>query len=239
MFPNQGLFSTSAALNLLYPQPPPAKSLGYYWYTLAPHYHVGEFNGPIDLHFQTTFRNLHFEGGSPNTLLVQFDPSYGRCLYVITAADRADPNLPQLAREMSSITNLSLIQRQAPAGWKVPEAMFGAEPSHTTWCYYFEKADLARQFGDWAQVAALGDQARQQGYSPQENSAALQEWRPFIQGYAAVNRWSDAASLTIQLGQENDAFAPQACALWQGLNGAAQRPETAKVMAQLACSAPG
>ena len=219
VFPNQGLFSSSAALNLLYPQPTPTTSLGYWWYTLSPRYHAGQFSEPIQLNFQTTFRSLHFEGGSPNTLLVQFDPSYGSCLYVVTQADRNDPNLPLLDREMASLTNLSLIQPQPASGWKPPEAMFGPEPSRTSWCYYFEKADLARQSGDWAQVAALGDQARRKGYSPQQKSAAAQEWRPFIQGYAAVGRWKDAADLTIQLGQKGGAFKSAACEIWQQAAG--------------------
>jgi len=36
----------------------------------------------------------------------------------------------------------------------MPEDIFGKEPPHT-WCYYYEKAELARQAGDWEQVAKL------------------------------------------------------------------------------------
>ena len=35
--------------------------------------------------------------------------------------------------------------------------------SEDRWCRLFELADLARQRGDWAQVAALGDEAIEQG----------------------------------------------------------------------------
>ena len=36
------------------------------------------------------------------------------------------------------------------------------EPSHG-WCYYFERADLARQMGDWEKVAELGEYGFQTG----------------------------------------------------------------------------
>ncbi len=36
--------------------------------------------------------------------------------------------------------------------------IYGPEPAHN-WCYYFERADLARQIGDWTQVTNLGDKA--------------------------------------------------------------------------------
>ena len=40
--------------------------------------------------------------------------------------------------------------------------MFGSEPPHL-WCYYFEKADLARQLQDWQSVLQLEKQARARG----------------------------------------------------------------------------
>lgn len=61
-----------------------------------------------------------------------------------------------------------------------PAMVFGSEPSHS-WCYYYEKAELARQQGDWDEVRQLGDDARaNQVFS----TAYLIEWIPFIQAYA-------------------------------------------------------
>ncbi|HEY3345760.1 MAG TPA: hypothetical protein VGJ97_12570 [Anaerolineaceae bacterium] len=240
VFPNQGLFSSSAALNLLYPQPPVTGNLAYWWYTLSPRYHVGQFSEPIHLNFSTTFRSLSFKGGTPNSLLVNFDPTYGNCLYVVTKADQNDPALPSLVKDMASITNLSLIQPQPQNGWKPPEAMFGTEPSHT-WCYYFEKGDLARQFSDWQQAASLGDQARAAGYSPtRSGSDAPQEWAPFIQAYAALGRWQDASDLTIKIGKKDGPSKITICALWgklgNGQPASAQKDQAASaVSAALGC----
>jgi hypothetical protein len=59
-----------------------------------------------------------------------------------------------------------------------PEDIFGNEPAHG-WCYYYEKADLARQGQDWLQVVALGDETVKLGLAPGDVS----EWLPFMQGY--------------------------------------------------------
>jgi hypothetical protein len=242
VFPNQGLFSSSSALNLLYPQPtPPLNQEAYWWYTLSPRYHAGQFSEPIQLKFSTSFRSLGFKGSTPNTLLVHFDQSYGSCLYVVTKADQNDPALPALVKDMASITNLSLIQREPADGWSPPQAMFGAEPAHT-WCYYFEKADLARQYGDWQQVAALGDQARAKGFTPKHSGTdSPQEWRPFIQGYAMLGRWQDAVDLSVQDGQRDAAAKTATCSLWGGLQktlpaSAAKDKAVADVNTALGCA---
>jgi hypothetical protein len=60
-----------------------------------------------------------------------------------------------------------------------PIVVFGTEPPHD-WCYYYEKADLARQRGNWEEVLELGNEAFEQGLAPQDNI----EWMPFLQAYA-------------------------------------------------------
>jgi hypothetical protein len=60
-----------------------------------------------------------------------------------------------------------------------PTVVFGPEPSHG-WCYYYEKADLARQKGDWNQVLKIGNQAFNKELLPTDPI----EWLPFLQAYA-------------------------------------------------------
>ncbi len=68
-----------------------------------------------------------------------------------------------------------------------PLAEFGPEPPYD-WCYYYEKAALARQQGNWSEVARLGRAAAAQKLAPKD----LIEWMPFLQAYAIDG---DAASL--------------------------------------------
>jgi hypothetical protein len=57
--------------------------------------------------------------------------------------------------------------------------VFGPEPEYD-WCYYYQKAALARQRGDWDAVLTLGNDALNKGLAPAE----LIEWMPFLQAYA-------------------------------------------------------
>ncbi len=76
---------------------------------------------------------------------------------------------------------------------------FGVEPAHD-WCFYYQKADLARQQGDWESVAALGAEAEALGLAP----ADLIEWTPFIQAYAALGQTEKVEQLAAQL--KDDSF---------------------------------
>ena len=74
-----------------------------------------------------------------------------------------------------------------------PEIVFGPEPSRG-WCYYYQKADLARQSGDWDEVVRIGEQASEQNLTPADSI----EWMPFLQAYARtsnVNRLTELAPL--------------------------------------------
>jgi hypothetical protein len=78
-----------------------------------------------------------------------------------------------------------------------PVNIFSTEPDHN-WCYYYEKADLARQAQDWRQVVKLGDEAIRLGFSPKDTS----EWLPFIEGYFTVGDDDRAAQLAQDLAKD-------------------------------------
>ena len=104
--------------------------------------------------------------------------------------DGAKPEVPhEFPGLLSWIAPYSDIQRidTSIQTSTTPAQYFGSEPRRT-WCYYYEKADLARQMGDWQQVAVLGDVAIEAGFAPKDDS----EWLPFVEGYAAVGRCDDA-----------------------------------------------
>lgn len=63
-----------------------------------------------------------------------------------------------------------------------PATPFGVEPSHG-WCYFYQKAALARQMGDWQEAARLGDEALALGFSAGDEI----EWMPFLQAYALLD----------------------------------------------------
>jgi hypothetical protein len=121
------------------------------------------------------------------------------------------PVLPRTAAKALELSNLGQIISQ-PANEVMPPTVLGAEPAHT-WCYYFEKADLARQEENWDRVAELGDQVFAIPYYPDDTS----EYLPFVEAYARTGRWEDARDLTRRTAGLMPILQPALCAIWQRL----------------------
>jgi len=62
-----------------------------------------------------------------------------------------------------------------------PQAIFGAEPPHD-WCYYYQKAALARQQGDWEAIHELYQETLKLRLYPNDSV----EWMPFLQAYTVL-----------------------------------------------------
>jgi hypothetical protein len=87
----------------------------------------------------------------------------------------------------------------------VPETLFGPEPDHD-WCYYYEKAALARQRGDWDEVLRLADEAADKDLQPID----LIEWMPFLQAYVLNGRMDELTAVSQRI-QSDEYVARQAC----------------------------
>jgi hypothetical protein len=217
--PQQELFSTTAAINLLYPQPRYPKTLNYSVYTLMPRYSKG-FPGN-GVYFQTQLRILNYHGSSTSSLLVQFNPAISGCLWVLKPTDVDNPDLPPLTVSALKAAHLNRIVEQPPVKGYPPADLFGKEPEHG-WCYIYEKADLADQMGEWQQVVELAGQARQQGLQPAVSPANNPyEWLPFIEGYAMSADWADAQNLTITNSKIDKKYNPMLCDLWNRIETSA------------------
>ncbi len=125
-----------------------------------------------------SFRRVEYTVDFKN-LLALSEPGYGACLHALDrdtmeVSEHEDPSIRLLAAYSSVGLILPDAEPKPP-----PQGIFGREPAHG-WCYYYQKAALARQRQDWAGVARLGDEAAQKGLSPQDVS----EWMPFYGGYA-------------------------------------------------------
>lgn len=99
-----------------------------------------------------------------------------------------------------------------------PALVFGPEPARD-WCYFFEKADLARQRGDWEEVIRLGHEVLTKDLAPQDSI----EWIPFLQAYA---RAADVDSLNRirRLMKGADPYvAQQVCQSIGGMSGLSEQ----------------
>jgi hypothetical protein len=100
------------------------------------------------------------------------------------------------------------------------------------WCYYFQKANLAHQRGDWQAVADLGDEAKAKGYTAQDAN----EWLPFIEGYARIGRWDIALELSKTAFIQDGEIAPRLCRLWGSLNYSSEQDEINQLLDDLQCN---
>jgi hypothetical protein len=176
-------------------------------------------------------------------IVVQFSPP--SCLRVLHPTYDADLPLaprsrdmtkslfelgfPLLRREEAAALPLSNVQRiiatpDQPA--RPPQEIFGREPVHQ-WCYYFEKADLARAEGDWAEVVRLGDESFSVPYYPNN----LSEYLPFIEAYARLERIKDARQLTMDTAEQMPVLKPALCAVWQRISASGSLSEPDRILA--------
>lgn len=152
--------------------------------------------------FSYAFRILSFQASTSESLVVWFSPP--SCLRVLDSTRDEIPHLPTVARAARSLSHVNriLARPSGPSGPSAPAtSMFGAEPDHG-WCYYFEKADLARQQGDWQQVAYLGDEVKRLALRPSDAT----EWLPILEGYIRTGRRADALDVMTQVVREIPAF---------------------------------
>ena len=153
-----------------------------------------------------------FHGSTSQMVALYFKPP--GCVRVLDPQiDIYNWTIPLYLKESLSISTTAPILPAPPAGEseaRPPAHIYGAEIAHG-WCYYFEKADLARQSGDWETIVSLDEQAAAINDYPND---PLERF-PFIEGYAQTGNWDRA----IELSRNSYAVSPEImrpmlCKLW-------------------------
>lgn len=141
-------------------------------------------------------RGLYFYRNFRKVLIIT-QPSLESCVQVI------DGNQPEVSKyedsDIVSIAPYSRIDRvlfnQPPIS--PPISIFGPEPFHD-WCFYYEKASLARQQDDWETVVEMGDEAALNGFSPSDPI----EWMPFLQAYIVLGEIEKIQPIATEINQD-------------------------------------
>ncbi|MFQ5944409.1 MAG: hypothetical protein ACE5JF_12735, partial [Anaerolineales bacterium] len=128
--------------------------------------------------------------GSTSRVVAFYFGRSGACARVLDKVYMDDPIYAHHISDLGLFSNLDqILDRQHPP---TPDrAIFGSEPPHG-WCYFFEKADLARQLRDWESVLELRAEASSLGLEP----ALGAEYIPFIEAHARSGGWSNALELS-------------------------------------------
>ena len=201
--------SISAALNWIYTQDAQIDRLDYLLY-----YPKNRLDGSLpgfEPGLPVTYDYLvgHFEGSTSQTVVFYYSPP--GCLRLLDPEiDPFNRLIPAdtLLRDAARLSSTEPILDGTSA--HMPE-IYNPEPSHG-WCYYFEKADLARQLGEWEQVAELGDAAFNLDDYPND---PLERF-VFVEGYAHVGAWEKAIEYSqISYKVSKNVMGPLLCRLWE------------------------
>ncbi len=186
---------------------------------------------PIDYRYL----NVIFSGSTSESLIVSYN-SGADCLKIARPIDGRYVNYSNEMGKQIKLSNLDLIITDPVHPHTPPAAIFGDEPAHT-WCYYYQKADLARQKGDWVEVVNQWRSAGEYGFRP----ANLVEYIPFVEGMALTGDWEGAYMISKTAGLDSEGMAATYCKLWKDLiaqtDGTPEREDLhGKLQAELECA---
>ncbi|MBN2502523.1 MAG: hypothetical protein JXB38_17205 [Anaerolineales bacterium] len=220
--------SLTGPLNWIYAPDLEGYQMPYFLSYIGPRWGIFLPEFEPELAIEQEYRNYMFNGSMSQAIVVYFSPSTN-CLRVLDPAyDSEFPELGEPSLAALNVSNPAGVISDSDDPARLPEKQFGAELA-PDWCYYFEKADLARQLEDWERVVALGDEALAQ-YDTPYNYA---EYIPFILGYAYQNDLETAQALTREALRGNENIAPMLCQAWREI----ETMETSTEEASIASSA--
>jgi hypothetical protein len=229
--------SLSAPLNWAYAPDLKSTQMPYLMYSLESRLGNSLPYLQADIPIQQPYRATEFTGNTSQALGIYFTPP--GCVHVLDQeVDRKLPARLEAANSIVPLSDISRIDLAANPGAVPPPSIFGSEPAHN-WCYDFEKADLARQQSDWAQVAKIANHALKT--KPRLYEPNAPELVTYILGYAHTGQWKKAQELSMEAMQINVQMKDMLCYNWRQIGlytqkDAGQQAAIAAINSQLRCS---
>lgn len=153
-------------------------------------------------------RTVGFEGSTSQAIVIHM-PENG-CLRVLGPEWNDEDTYAGQSRYLVSAIRLSdpgLIHVDATA---TPGLPFLPEAKHD-WCYYYAKAELARQKKDWREVNRLWSEAASLGYEAGDPF----EWLVFIEAQAMTGEIESAGELSRRTFKADQRTRKGLCQLWK------------------------
>ena len=205
--------SLTAPLNWTYAPDLQGKQMPYLLYAAEARHEESLTNFDPDIRVQQPYRAAFFDGSTSNSLVLFFTPP--GCLKVVDpATDKRMPQKPKFISDLMPLSKPALILTDPSIPARPPEEIFGREPEHG-WCYYFEKAELARQKENWTEVARLADLGLALNTELYEVNAP--ELVTYLEGYAYTTQWQKAIALTDRALELSPRMDRMLCDTWSRL----------------------
>jgi len=197
----------TAPLNWIYAPEFKGRNIPYVLYYLKTRFNTASLKAdePIELKYRT----VNFSGSTSESVVIYKEAD--GCLRVLDpvyANAETVPGANYFLLNAIPLSNPSQIQVDAPQP-VLDETLFGPEPAHG-WCYFYTKAELARQQSDWEGVVKLYNQAQKNGF----NASMPVENLPFIEAFALTSDIDMAIKLTERTIKEQNTLCPALHTLW-------------------------
>ncbi len=198
-------YSYTMGINLLYTGSKISTDFQY-WFTGPRYVSPATLLSDPAYTIKNGLRNYEFEG-TPSKVVAVHYPATG-CLWVI------DPYYTLYSTKVPSfdlygqLTNQGLIHEDEGKENGLSRIIdFSAQ---NTWCYYFEKGDLAQSKGQDEKAVSFYETAINNGLVPTE---AI-EYLPFVKAYINLDQIDTAVSLTAKAFKKSGGPKPVLCKLW-------------------------
>lgn len=204
-----GDYPTSFGINTIY-ESKQLNSIPYWFFALSENFNfsASPFTGGHQLEARRS--TIVFHGDGHDALFITYEPDDRQCLWILRPQDSEYRLLPPEIKKGAQVSNIENIQPQEKEHNLYSTIV---RENKDTWCYFYQKADLARQMGDWGQVMTLWSEAQSQGYRPGNGF----EYIPFIEAQAHVGKWEDAFLLTKTANKATKAMYFILCPTWERL----------------------
>jgi hypothetical protein len=229
-----GDYAVGFGINTLYHMGHSQGTLPIWWFNAGRQWGIDatlEMSSEAALSYD--LRNLKYEGTAADLVGLIYNPSRG-CLRVMDEVYTLAPPMDDFKMHElnTALAALSHPEQILPSTEELSfsTAVFG-QPQTQSWCYFYEKADLARQFEDWSAISALYQQSQALQLGPQHGA----EYVPFILAAAHQQDWEQAADLTRSAAELTPNMEPMLCALWKSLSDADKGLAIDEVRTSLNC----
>jgi len=200
------------ALNTIYGQAPTDKGqLAYWFFPMENKVFTDPSSETVNL--RDGRYSTYFEGNSRDFVAVSFRTDGSQCLWLVNADQANYAPRSDLFKPISARNAFDRVSGASGNKTDILEKLFGPEET-SSWCYYFEKADQARQSGDWETARALWEDAQSRGLKPLHGL----EYLPFIEAYARLDNWEKAFVLSRQANRASPEMETALCPFWQRID---------------------
>jgi len=163
-----------------------------------------ETNTNIEL----SFRTVSFKGSTSQAIVI-YMPRNG-CLRVLDPPRGDEVTYSRQSRFLVDAIQLSDTANIITGNDQTAKLPFLSEPDHT-WCYYYAKAEMARQKDDWLQANDLISEAISLDYQPEDPF----EWLTYIEAKAVIGDIEAAEKLSADAFTKDKGIRDGLCMIWK------------------------